>query len=95
MSFFDSFFRKRDNSALAAKTRLLAVLVDDRYKLTPDMLEQMKAELAEVVARYMPGADVSEIDVSVVRGESNDHLKADIPLHRDARNGRNQHQDHQ
>jgi cell division topological specificity factor len=87
MSFFDTFFRKRDNSASAAKTRLLAVLVDDRYKLTPDLLEQMKAELAEVVARYMPGAAANEIEVTVMRGESSDHLKADIPLSRGSARG--------
>jgi cell division topological specificity factor len=84
VGFFDTLFGKRDTSASAAKTRLLKVLVDDRYKLTPETMAQMKAELAEVVARYVPGADASEIEVTLMRGEGSDHLTADIPLRRAA-----------
>jgi cell division topological specificity factor len=82
MGVLDSLFRRRDSSATAAKTRLLKVLVDDRYKLTPDMMAQLKLDLAEVFARYLPSVDPEAIDVTVQRGESNDHLKADIPLRR-------------
>ena len=82
MSFFDKLFRKEERSSDRARERLLKVLIDDRYKLTPEVLAQMKAELAEVVARYVPGADASEIEVTLARGESSDHIKADIPLRR-------------
>ncbi|MFO7167936.1 MAG: cell division topological specificity factor MinE [Chloroflexota bacterium] len=82
MGVLDSLFRRRDNSASAAKTRLLKVLVDDRYKLTPDMMAQLKTDLAEVFARYLPSIDPDSIEVTLQRGESNDHLKADIPLRR-------------
>jgi cell division topological specificity factor len=82
MSLFDTLFRRRDGSANAAKTRLLKVLVDDRYKLTPEMMAQLKIDLAEVFARYLPSIDPDSIDVTVQRGESNDHLQADIPLRR-------------
>ncbi|HWQ14480.1 MAG TPA: cell division topological specificity factor MinE [Roseiflexaceae bacterium] len=82
MSILDSLFRRRDGSASAAKTRLLKVLVDDRYKLTPEMMAQLKVDLAEVFARYLPSVDPDAIEVTLQRGESNDHLKADIPLRR-------------
>ena len=82
MGVLDSLFRRRDNSASAAKTRLLKVLVDDRYKLTPDMMAQLKTDLAEVFARYLPSIDPDSIEVTLQRGESNHHLKADIPLRR-------------
>lgn len=82
MGVLDALFRKRDTSANAAKSRLLKVLVDDRYKLTPDMMAQLKLDLAEVFARYLPSVDPESIDVTVQRGDSNDHLKADIPLRR-------------
>lgn len=83
MSFFENLFRgRRERSAQVAKERLLTVLVHDRVKLTPDMLEQLKAELSAVIARYVPTVEPGEIEVTLLRGESSDHLKADIPLRR-------------
>ncbi|EFO81862.1 cell division topological specificity factor MinE [Oscillochloris trichoides DG-6] len=83
MGFFNSIFGPRNNrSAQVAKERLATVLVDDRYKLTPEMKEQMKLDIAEVLARYLPSIDPDQIEVTLLRGESNDHLKADIPLRR-------------
>jgi cell division topological specificity factor len=87
VGFFDNLFGSRkDKSADVAKKRLFTVLVDDRYKLTPDMLAQMKLDLAEVFARYLPSVDPADIEVTLLRGEENDHdhLKADIPLRRTA-----------
>ena len=86
VSFFESLFRgKRDRSAQVAKERLLTVLVHDRVKLTPESLAELKVELSAVIARYVPQIDPSEIEVNLVRGEANDHLKADIPIRRAAR----------
>ncbi|NOK63425.1 MAG: cell division topological specificity factor MinE [Chloroflexi bacterium AL-W] len=83
MSFWNNLLRgKRDRSSEVARERLLTVLVHDRVKLTPDMMEQMKAELSEVIARYVPSAESGDIEVSLLRGESVDYLKADIPLRR-------------
>jgi cell division topological specificity factor len=83
MSFFDNLFRGRQQrSAQVAKDRLLTVLVHDRVKLTPEMMEQLKAELSAVIARYVPQIEPGSIEVTLQRGENNDHLKADIPLRR-------------
>lgn len=83
MSFFNTLFRgKRERSSDMARERLLTVLVHDRVKLTPDVMEQMKAELSAVIARYVPAVDPDAIEVSLLRGESIDYLKADIPLRR-------------
>lgn len=83
MSFFNSLFRgKRERSSDLARDRLLTVLVHDRVKLTPDDMEQMKAELSAVIAKYVTGVDPDSIEVSLLRGESIDYLKADIPLRR-------------
>ncbi|NTV64368.1 MAG: cell division topological specificity factor MinE [Oscillochloris sp.] len=83
MGFFNSIFGGRNNrSAQVAKERLATVLVDDRYKLTPEMKEQMKLDIAEVLARYLPAIDPDQIEVTLLRGEASDHLKADIPLRR-------------
>jgi len=47
----DGLFRRRERSSDIARERLLTVLVHDRVKLTPELLEQLKAELSAVVAR--------------------------------------------
>ncbi len=83
MGFLDNLFRgNREQSASVARQRLLTVLVHDRVKLTPDMLEQLKHELSAVIARYVPNAEPGEIDVTLLHGEMSDHLKAEIPLRR-------------
>jgi len=45
-------------------------------------MEQLKADLSAVIARYVPSVDAGAIEVTLLRGESVDHLKADIPLRR-------------
>ncbi len=82
MSFLDALFGKRERSSDVARERLLTVLVHDRVKLTPDMMEQLKADLSAVIARYVPSVDAGAIEVTLLRGEAVDHLKADIPLRR-------------
>jgi cell division topological specificity factor len=83
VGFFNTLFGgKRERSSDVARERLLKVLVDDRIKLTPDMLAQMKAELSVVVAKYVQGVEPDQIEVTLMRGESSDHLTADIPLRR-------------
>lgn len=83
MGFFDQLFgRKQATSSSVAKERLLTVLVNDRVKLTPAMMEAMRKEIVAVISRYVEIADPNAIDVSLMRGEQSDHLKADIPLRR-------------
>jgi cell division topological specificity factor len=83
MSFLDNLFgRKRDNSGSIAKERLLTVLVHDRVKLTPDMMDAMQNEIIAVISKYVDIADPDAIQVSLLRGEESDHLKADIPVRR-------------
>lgn len=83
MGFFNSLFgARRDRSSDVARERLLTVLVHDRVKLTPDTMEQLKAELSAVIAKYVPLVEPGEIEVTLMRGEASDHIKADIPLRR-------------
>ncbi len=87
MNFLNNLFRgnKSDSSAKVAKERLLTVLVHDRVKLTPETLEQLKAELSAVIERYVPTVNRDEIEVTLLRAEhsdASDRLKADIPLRR-------------
>jgi len=73
VGFLNTLFGgKRERSSDVARERLLKVLVDDRIKLTPDMLAQMKAELSAVVAKYVPGVEPDQIEVTLMRGESSE-----------------------
>jgi cell division topological specificity factor len=83
VSFFENLFRgRRERSAHVAKERLLTVLVHDRVKLSPEALEDLKAELSAVIARYVQVVEPGDIEVTLQRGELSDHLKAEIPLRR-------------
>ncbi len=83
MGFWDKLFgRQRDDSSSVARERLLTVLVHDRVKLTPDMMNKMRREIVEVISRYVDIEDPEAIEVSLMRGEQKDHLKADIPVRR-------------
>lgn len=84
MSFFDRLRGKREHSSDIARERLLTVLVHERAGLTPEVLNRMKAEISEVIARYVPTADSNAIEVTLLRGDVTDHIKADIPLRRTA-----------
>jgi cell division topological specificity factor len=83
MGFIDTLLgRRSQTSSTIAKERLFQVLVHDRVKLTPDMLEAMRSEIVAVISKYVDIADPEAIDVSLMRGETSDHLKADIPVRR-------------
>lgn len=86
MSFLDALLgRKREGSSSIAKERLLTVLVHDRVKMTPEMMDEMRQEIVAVISKYVDIVDPDAIEVSLLRGEETDHLKADIPVRRSAR----------
>lgn len=82
MSFFDDLFRRKPASASIAKERLLTVLVHDRVKLTPEDMAELKRELSALIQRYIPSVDPAEIEVTLLRDDTSDRLKADVPLRR-------------
>lgn len=78
-----NFFRRGKGSAGVARDRLLTVLVSDRVKLTPAMIDNLKRELSDVIKRYLPNIDSSMIDIAVTQTEDNtDQLETRIPLGR-------------
>src|SRR3954453_8649632 len=66
MGFIDTLLgRKQPASSSVAKERLLTVLVHDRVKLPPDMLDAMRAEIVAVISKYVEISDPNAIDVSL------------------------------
>jgi cell division topological specificity factor len=68
-------------SATMARERLQLVLAHDRSDLNPELLEQMRREILEVVSRYVE-IDLEEGDVSLETEDRVTALVANLPIKR-------------
>ena len=84
MSLLD-FFNKRKVSSSYAKDRLKLLLVSDRANCSPDVMEQIKNDIIEVISRYME-IDTQGLDIQITQTESDGDngsvpaLYANIPI---------------
>ena len=79
--FIDKLLRRQPASAETAKERLQLVLAHDRSDLNPELLEQMRREILEVMARYVE-IDLEEGDVSLETEDRVTALVANLPIRR-------------
>ena len=77
----DRLLGRQPSSASTAKERLQLVLAHDRSDLNPELLEQMRREILEVVARYVE-IDMEEGDVSLETEDRVTALVANLPIRR-------------
>ena len=77
----DKLLRRQPASAESARQRLQLVLAHDRSDLNPELLEKMRREILEVVARYVE-IDVEEGDVSLETEDRVTALVANLPIRR-------------
>ena len=75
---------KRKSSRQVAKDRLKILLISDRPGCSPEMLEMIKKDIAEVISKYMK-IDTNNMEIqiskSALRGRGkNPTLYADIPI---------------
>lgn len=75
----DKLLGRQPSSASTAKQRLQLVLAHDRSDLNPELLEQMRREILEVVARYVE-IDVEGGDVSLETEDRVTALVANLPI---------------
>lgn len=73
--------RKKQTPGEIAKERLKVVLVHDRLKLNPELLELIKEELANVLSRRFE-VDEEQMLVTLSREEGFDKLLANVPVKR-------------
>ena len=84
MGFFDNFFRKK-NSGDVAKDRLKLLLVSDRSSCSPELMEQIKNDIIQVISKYME-IDAEALDIQITQTESDGEngavpaLFANIPI---------------
>lgn len=69
----------RQTSGATAKERLRLVLMSDHLSLAPEMVEQMKRDLVEVISRYVE-VDRTKIDVHFENQDNALAMLANIPI---------------
>ncbi|MCT0219511.1 cell division topological specificity factor MinE [Synechococcus sp. CS-1329] len=79
--FIDRLLGRQPASAGLARERLQLVLAHDRSDLNPELLEQMRREILEVVSRYVE-IDLEEGDVSLETEDRVTALVANLPIKR-------------
>ena len=73
--------RKKLTPGEMAKERLKVVLVQDRIKLNPEMLELIRADLMAAISRRLE-IDEQNVEVSLAREDRWDKLYANVPIKR-------------
>jgi len=80
MGFLDRLLRPQQPASRdVAKERLQLVLVHDRIKISPGMMDRMKDELITVISRYVE-IDADGVQVTFTQGKRESRLTADIPV---------------
>ena len=75
MSLMD-FFKKKSSGTLA-KDRLKLVLISDRAKCSPDVMENIKNDIIKVISKYME-IDCEGLDIQITQTES-DGANGNVP----------------
>lgn len=81
---FADFFKKKSSSSVA-KDRLKLVLVSDRTNCSPDIMEQIKNDIINVISKYVE-IDLEGLDIKIEQTESEGNngtvpaLFANIPI---------------
>jgi cell division topological specificity factor len=80
MGFLDRLLgRQEPTSRDIAKERLQLVLVHDRIRISPALLDRMKDELITVISRYVE-IDADAVEVTFTQSRRESRLVADIPV---------------
>jgi cell division topological specificity factor len=81
-SIWERLFGRGDDvngSGKQAKSRLQFVLLHDRMAIAPEKMEEMKAEILEVIKKYLT-VDSAHFDIALQRRESASLLVAEVPF---------------
>lgn len=80
-SLIHRLFGSRPKSKEDAKSRLKLILMHDQVDLTPSELERMKAEIIDVISRYVE-VDDSHVEFRLNRAEDGVQLVSSVPVRR-------------
>lgn len=77
------------SSKNVAKERLQLVLIHDRADISPDVMEDLRKELIEVISHYME-IDARNIELELEKEDRSVALVANIPVKNVRRGGKRQ-----
>ncbi|MCL2356535.1 MAG: cell division topological specificity factor MinE [Defluviitaleaceae bacterium] len=84
--FLKTFFAGKPHSGSVAKDRLKLVLIHDRANCSTELLELMKTDIMQVIAKYMDideGSADMDINISQTTDDNNNPvpvLYANVPI---------------
>lgn len=73
--------RKKLSPGELAKERLKVVLVHDRIKINPELLDLIRADLLAAISRRLD-VDEQHVEISLAREDHWDKLQANVPIKR-------------
>jgi cell division topological specificity factor len=79
MSWLDRLLGKNETSGQMAKQRLQMVLIHDRADLPPGLLELIKDDIIQVIAKHT-AIDTDKVVVHLEQNTQENRLVAEIPL---------------
>lgn len=79
MSWLDRLLGKNETSGQMAKQRLQMVLIHDRADLSPGLLEVIKDDIIQVIAKHT-AIDRDKVMVHLEQNTQENRLVAEIPL---------------
>jgi cell division topological specificity factor len=79
MSWLSRLFRSEEKSGNVAKTRLQMVLTHDRSSISPGLLEEIKDDIIEVIAKRLD-IDPDNVVVNLDTNRQQSRLVAEIPI---------------
>ncbi len=85
MTWLDTLLGRRPahSSASVAKQRLVEVLVQDHVRVTPEMMDAIRHDIYQVIARHLD-VDANQLHVNITRSEHGESLVANVPVRRAA-----------
>ena len=79
MSWLDRLLGRNETSGQVAKQRLQMVLIHDRADLPPALLELIKDDIVQVIAKHT-AIDTDKVEVHLEQDSRQNRLVAEIPL---------------
>lgn len=79
MSWLDRLLGRNETSGQMAKQRLQMVLIHDRSDLPPGLLELIKDDIIQVIAKHT-AIDTDKVVVHLEQSTQENRLVAEIPL---------------
>ncbi|MCL1863332.1 MAG: cell division topological specificity factor MinE [Defluviitaleaceae bacterium] len=85
MEFLKNIFNRKPTSGSVAKDRLKLVLIHDRANCNTDLLEMMKNDIMQVIAKYMDIDEAAGMDINISQTTDDENktvpvLYANIPI---------------